>query len=171
MEIFKEKITFKSWGEIYLGLKKQWISCNEVIAICENNKIGNCSDERLVKLYLAIEESLFIFYEEIKKFIHEDNDIIIVKNEDKIERSLDYIPEKYWRIWKLEFLLRVENSENDIKTKLLDIADYYYEFNFPEDWKKFLYFQPDKYGNIIEMDKIYHLFIDYIQIEKDYFTK
>lgn len=168
MEIFKEDIVL-NWGEIYLGLKKQWISPTDVLKICNDNDINNCNEDRLVKLYLSFDESLIAFYEEIKKFIIEDSETPIFKNEDESERDLNYIPNENWNIWKLEFLLRVVNSSKNTEQQLIEISNYFHEFNFPNDWKEFIYYQPNENVPPLGNNKLYERFKHYLEKQKRYF--
>ncbi len=168
MKVFKENILF-SWGEIYLGLKKQWISTNDVFVFCTNDKINKCNDERKVQLYLSFDESLYDFYNKIKKFIQEDYEPIIIRNEDKLERDFNYIPLQYWNVWKLEFLLRIESNDDNIEHKLIEIADCYREFNFPSEWKSFIYYQPNEITPPIGNIKLYERFISYLKKMKESF--
>lgn len=138
-----------------------------MLVFCENKKIANVDNDRYIALYLALEESLFAFYEAIKSFIVEDKDPAIIKSEDEREPNLNYIPKVYWKIWKLEFLLRIKYSDKDLEQKLTDIVDYYYEFDFPEDWLSFIYFQPQ--NNESSSSKLYAAFESYIEnLEKDF---
>jgi len=74
MEIFKQNVYFTKWGEIYLGLKQQWITPQNVFDYCSNSNVQCCNEDRLVNLYLAFDESLYVYYEQIKDFIEEDRE-------------------------------------------------------------------------------------------------
>jgi hypothetical protein len=167
MEIFKYNIKFLSWGEVYLGLKKQWINPNEVISFCESNRVKTCDDTRMVELILALEDSLFTFYEKVKKFIIEDRDSPIIKNEDEQERDFNYIPSIYWEIWKLEFLLRIDALEISTKEKLEEIAHLFDTFDYPEEWKPFLYYQSPPGGKWLNDNELYNKFNTYLNNKKN----
>jgi hypothetical protein len=164
MHIFKEKIVFTAWGELYAGLKREWINVSDVFEFCHSGKVKCCDENRLVSLYLAYDESLYSFYELVKDFIEVDNAPIIVKNEDESERDFKYIPEAYWKIWQLEFMLRVKANSNTIEEKLEEIVKYYYIFDFPEEWTMFINFQPPICVNqIFGADQVYLTFISYVE--------
>lgn len=162
MEIFKYNILFTSWGEIYAGLKRNWLVPDDVFNLCKQNNIESCNLDRITELQLALDESLFQFYEKIKKIIIEDKHLPILKNEDEIERDFNYIPEKYWEIWKLEFLLKIRNdNKSGKKEKLMNVTGYFHLFDFPDDWKNFIYYQPGD-NQDSGIDSIYENFISYI---------
>lgn len=166
MEIFKYNICFRSWGEIYLGIKQQWITSQNVFDYCISGHVKSCDDDRLVKLYLAFEESLFVYYEQIKDFIEEDNATLITKNEDERERDFQYIPYEYWDLWKLEFLLRIKNGKYSKEDALDKIVEYYYLFDFPDEWTHLLYFQPPKENESpVGINGLYERFLEYIDAQ------
>jgi len=164
MEIFKQNVYFTKWGEIYLGLKQQWITPQNVFDYCSNSNVQCCNEDRLVNLYLAFDESLYVYYEQIKDFIEEDSATLIVKNEDETERDFQYIPHEYWDLWKLEFLLRLKNTECSKQEKLEKIVEYYYLFDFPEEWTHLIYFQPiEEDREPLGVDGLHSQFLEYIE--------
>ncbi len=36
LEIFKENLKFTQWGELYAGIKMNWITTFDVLAFCED---------------------------------------------------------------------------------------------------------------------------------------
>ena len=81
MEIFKENVRFRHFGELYLGLKAGWISQYNVLDYCQNGLITTGNLNRYTELLSALDESLFSFLSLIKRFISEDGDVLIIKNE------------------------------------------------------------------------------------------
>jgi hypothetical protein len=166
LEIFKEGVVFRYWGELYAGCKAQWISPRDVLNFCENDKIRTSNAERYMALYLALDDSLFSFYEQVKSFIIKDKDIPIVKNEDELENYFFYyISHKYFRIWELEFLLKIKKlSISDIE-KLEEIASVFDKMNYPEQWKRFLYYQPQGNRKFLNFSELYYNFLSYVEQE------
>ena len=60
LEIFKENLKFTQWGELYAGIKMNWITTSDVLFFCENQLINNVDEDVYVDLYLSLEESLFL---------------------------------------------------------------------------------------------------------------
>ena len=82
LEIFKENLKFTQWGELYAGIKMNWITTSDVLFFCENQLINNVDEDVYVNLYLSLEESLFCFLEKLKELTAKDGEPI-KKNEDE----------------------------------------------------------------------------------------
>jgi hypothetical protein len=158
----KSDIYFQSWGEVYLGLKQKWISPVDVLKLSAEYQIRSGNMERHLLLYLALEESLFKFYNQIKIFIEEDGDPRIVKNEDELNDDLNYIPQPYWGIWERYFLLKIKNNTNSISEKFDQIFSLRVPFNYPTEWDFFLYERPQADGSHLCEQERYQIFLDYI---------
>ncbi len=171
LEIFKYEIKFSSWGEIYAGLKRNWISVNDIFDIYKGNHVYEYDENRLVELYIAYDESLFKLLKTIKLFLEKDNDLRIVKNEDEIDKYFDYIPDEYWEIWKLEFLLKIKHNDFSKERKLKEIAALFHNFNFPDDWLSFIYYQPQKNNVPIGIEKLYKNMLIYTEDQIKIFQK
>ena len=166
LEIFKENIKFKHWGELYVGCKAEWITIKDTLEFCKANKIQKCDADRYVALLLALDDSLFDLYEQLKTFICEDDDPIIDHNEDSLnDFLLEYIPIVYFEIWELEFLLEIRNSELSNSQKLEQVFSLFDVMNYPEKWKSFLYYQPQANGKLLSEDELYQNFLEYIDGE------
>ena len=63
-----------------------------------------------VDLYLSLEESLFCFLEKLKELTAKEGEPIIKNEDEKTDYGFFYIPSQYFRIWELEFLLRIRNK-------------------------------------------------------------
>lgn len=169
MEIFKFNIKFRFWGEVYLGLKKDWITVNQMFEFCLQNRIQTSTEERYIELCLAYEDSLFSLNQKIIEFILLDCNEIIDVNED--ERSIDFykIPETYWEIWRLEFLLKIITKRHEINEKLCMVAELFDQLQYPEEWKDFLYYQPPKDGQFRSNKELYDLLLKYIDDKLSFF--
>lgn len=163
LNIFREGIIFRHWGEVYLGCKAQWITLADVLEFCKNGKIIELNEERCLALYLALDNSLFDFYEQIKLFVYEDKYPLINKTEDSLHDILsEYIPTIYWEIWKVEFLLEIRDLPVSYAEKLDEIASLFDQMNYPEDWKSFIYYQNRPNGAFLNETTLYHNFLNYI---------
>jgi len=166
LEIFKIGIKFRHWGELYLGCKTQWITPNDVLFFCKNKKIKPAGGTDYISLYLAFENSLFQFYEQLKILVLETVGVPIIKNEDELSENVyDYIPSEYFKIWELEFLLRIKNAPLNNAEKLDEIAFLFDAMNYPEAWKSFLYYQQQKNGMLLSNAALYQNFTNYIDKE------
>ncbi|MBK7966321.1 MAG: DUF2247 family protein [Bacteroidetes bacterium] len=136
MEIFKRGKVIDKWGIVYAGLKRNWLTTSLVIKCCEEGSIV-CNAFRLDKLQIALSESLFEFYELIKKFIVEDGQPEIVWNEDALYEDFSCIPKQYWDFWEIERLLQIVVSKVDKEEKLDMVGNIHSDFNFPDSWINF----------------------------------
>jgi len=83
LDIIVEQIRFTNWGQVYLGIKRGWLAPEEVINLFKRNSIPY-EESRDVRLYLALEKSLFAFLDEVKLFIEEDGFPAIKYHDDSI---------------------------------------------------------------------------------------
>lgn len=162
LEIFKYKLHFQYWGELYLGCKAQWITPEDALKFCKKKQTGKFSCQRYISLYFALDESLFKFYEQIKIFIEEDGDLPIIKNEDELNDDLSYIPQIYWNIWEKYFLLEIKNNNSSISEKFDQVFSLRVPFNYPAEWDLFLYERPQANGRYLSEKERYQIFLDYI---------
>ena len=161
MEIFKENILFRHFGELYLGLKTGWISPDDVLNYCQNGYIITGNLDRYTELLLALDESMFSFLSLIKKFISDDGDTLIIKNEDEQKDNVfDYVPDEYFRIWRLEFLLKINQLPISNTEKLYEIGSLFDKIGFPSQWHPFLH-----YMNNESSEKTYQKYCEYMRSE------
>ena len=169
LEIFKENIKFQHWGEFYAGCKMKWIDTKDVLDFCNEKQICNVSEEDQIDLYLALDDSLYTFYEKLKEYIIRERNLPIVKNEDEIyDFGFTYIPSTYFRIWELEFLLQIRNKSSSVTEKIEELSFLFDAMNYPKKWRKFLFYPVDASSNIPISDKYSKLTL-YIQGEIDWF--
>lgn len=159
--MFKKNKKIKSWGTVYAGLKRQWLTPREVIHHCEEGNIV-CDSERLVQLYLAIDESLFAFIEVIRRFVSEEGQSLELINEDSSTQDLTILPREYWFFWEAEFLLRIINSNSDKEKKLDQAASIHSDFYYPVSWHNFLPFMSPPNNIPIGVDGLYENLIIYV---------
>lgn len=170
LEIFKENLKFTQWGELYAGIKMNWITTSDVLFFCENQLINNVDEDVYVDLYLSLDESLFCFLAKLKELTAKEGEPIIKNEDEKTDEGFFYIPSQYFRIWELEFLLRIRNKEASEVDKIREITDLFDFMNYPEPWKDFYLYPISKddkcFGGIPSQ---YSKFLKYVQNEIMYF--
>jgi len=169
MTIFQHKIPFNNFGEIYVGYRLEIISAKQILEFSEKGMIVKSNESRTIELKEAYQRSLPCFFEKIISFCREDD---IFFNEEYIDNLFE-LPDKYFRIWELEFLLSVSETSISEEEKLNKIYDLFYFFNFPKEWalNNFIRYSL-KEKNIMYTDSelIYNL-NKYIKNELIHFTK
>lgn len=169
LEIFKENLKFTQWGELYAGIKMNWITTSDVLFFCENQLINNVDEDVYVDLYLSLEESLFCFLEKLKELTAKEGEPIIKNEDEKTDYGFFYIPSQYFRIWELEFLLRIRNKEASEIDKISEITDLFDFMNYPEPWKDFYLFSNHEKNRSDSISTGYMRFLKYVQNEIMYF--
>ena len=168
LELFKQNLRFQSWGELYLGCKANWIAPNDVMEFCENKKVKPATDEDYTALYLALDDSYHQFLEQLKTLVLKNENITISKNEDELNDCVfNYIPQKYFKIWELEYLLEAISLPISVSDKLHEVASLFDKMNYPEEWKPFLYYQPKENGAISGEATLYQNLLNYIEEQKE----
>jgi hypothetical protein len=163
--IFSKGIKFQYWGELYAGCKAGWISPYDVLDFCENGKIKPANEEYYVMLYLSLDDSLFAFYEQMKNLIDKETLPLIIHSEDSLQESLWEIPSLYFKIWELEFLLKIMETPHANEQKIGSIFSLFNQMNYPEAWRPFLDYVPQPNGQLLGYDELYQNFLHYIQQE------
>ena len=168
LELFKYNLRFQSWGELYLGCKAKWITPQDAVCFYENNKV-KANEEDFVSLYLALDDSYHQFLEQLKTLVSKNENITISKNEDELDDCVfNYIPQKYFKIWELEYLLEAISLPISVSDKLHEVASLFDKMNYPEEWKPFLYYQQlFEKGNMLDENTLYQNLIDYIEEQKE----
>ena len=165
MEILKKVPVIPSWGYIYLGIKKNWLTMSDILNLAQQSLIKNCNEDDLVGLYLAYDESLFEFLKSIKLLIYKYEGVLIEHHEDQFEdnNTLSFLPRNYWLFWEIEFLLRILKTKDDEETKLHLIANVHSDLNYPKSWEKFIYFMTPPHNIPIGISKMYKEVLVYIE--------
>lgn len=172
MHLFKENIRIDSWGVIYLGLVKGWITRTEVYTYAEEGLI-KCSDDRLVELYLVEHELLFEFLAHLKRFVKDDDHPIIENNDDSATIDEDQIPRVYYFFWEIESLQKIINNEKNKEEIPYRIELIYSDFHYPASWIPFLAHSPLQgyFEMPIGIDKRYNCLINYVTSMKSRLRK
>jgi|GEM_PF-5947735 len=130
MTIFQHKIPFNNFGEIYVGYRLEIISAKQILEFSEKEMIVKSNKSRTIELKEAYQRSLPCFVDKIISFCCEDD---IFFNEKYIDNLFE-LPDKYFRIWELEFLLSVSEMNISKEEKLDKIYELFYFFSFPKEW-------------------------------------
>lgn len=154
MELIKHNYNIENFGEVYLLMKLDLLSKNDVLKLSAANKIKKSNKDRTERLEVAA-ENLFDFYALIKQFIIDDNDEVISFNEDSNISCLSLIPQKYWSIYKLELILQLEKFNLNKTDFINEIGKIYQQLNHPEDWRYLIHYFPDENNVIADYDHLY----------------
>lgn len=157
MYILKKIKSINDWRIIYVGIKNEWISVNEVISLCEKGHII-CNDEILIQIYTLDNLSPHAFLKMLENSFIDKNNVFL---------QVD-ISKTYYLFWAIEFLLQITEKKSDIFSKLFDVTLVYADFNYPSIWDDFICFMPAEPNEPIGEDIIYSKLLEYIQksIEK-----
>ncbi|SDG66109.1 DUF2247 family protein [Epilithonimonas hungarica] len=136
---FKKYLTITQ-SVLFVGLKNDWLTAKETVAIInENNFNLNFDEITLVDINL-----------------NEDNKIILL---DILQKKLnDQEIAKGMHIWQISYLRAIKNSNISIHQKLREIEIQWSKFDYPESWRNFIYYMPNEKTNSEE--DIYLNFLD-----------
>jgi hypothetical protein len=131
------------------------------------NKYGNATN-----LKIALQKGELF---KLEKGIYSENEkiseleIIIFKNPKAVFTSesayyyhdlTDYVPDKYFRIWRLEFLLRINHLPISNTEKLYEIGSLFDNIGYPSQWHSFLYYMNNESSEIL-----YQKYCEYMRTE------
>jgi len=137
------------WVLLYIGFKNHYINSKEILKYYYNEKLPTLGSNLVVDLeiYQDSEEMFIGLLEEIAKNNCSDFEV------DKKKAS---------KKWETIFLLEIANSKKSIKEKLVEIESLWAWFNYPMEWRSFIYYLPNE-----NMDKsdgaVYKKFLGYLQ--------
>lgn len=133
-----------NWDTLYVGLKKDWLSSKEVIEfVNSNSNLLSCDEQTLVELNINYEDKFYIL---------------------KILETLKVDELNGLRLWQLSQLMNIAESKSPIKNKLNDIEIQWSRFDYPNEWRDFIYYMPIKGTNSPE--DVYQNFLTYLNKEK-----
>ena len=135
-------ITFST---LFIGLRNDWLTTKEVITLVNSSSEKlNCNEDTLLNFNL-----------------NEDDKIEILRMLEKLARGEENLGS---RLWQLANLVAIEKSEHSIHKKLKEIEAHWSKFDYPESWRNFIYYMPNKNANTEE--GIYQIFLNFIEEEK-----
>lgn len=126
---------------LLVGLEKNWLTLSEAIKLVNEHSID-----------LSIDENLLI-----ELNVNEDNKDTII---DLLRTNGNSEKEQAIKYWQHSTLMAIEQSNKPVQEKLKDIEQQWSRFDYPEDWKDFIYYLPN--GKSSSEEGVYHLFLDYL---------
>jgi hypothetical protein len=134
-----------TWTVLYLGLKNNWLTAEEVTSLINHNSSKlNCDEETLIDINVNSNNKTEI--------------LEILRKQREPNENIDL------RIWQLVYLLAIAQSELSIHQKLKEIEQQWSKFDYPEAWKDFIYYMPSEKANS-EQD-LYDFFLNFLDEEK-----
>ncbi len=116
------------------------------------------TEDRDVRLYLALDKSHRDFLEEVRQFIVEDGNTPITFIDDSVYRVAPHTypyPKEYYDIWEVELMLPIYNDNSDKESKLYELYAARRYGLFPE-WAEF------HYATNTSWDELYEKFENYM---------
>ena len=158
MILFDKGFMLNDWKTVYVGLKKHWLTPEEVLSYCEYGYIL-CSEEMFSGMYMSSElsdENLL----NLTRKIYPDP-IWEKIDDDLYERQIE-VSKNYYLFWAVEKLLEIVALGKDKTSKLYEVDMIHSEFDFPIEWHNFIYYMPPKKGEKMGIDVLYDDLIEYI---------
>ena len=158
MILFDKGFMLNDWRTVYVGLKKHWLTPEEVLSYCEYGYIL-CSEEMFSGMYMLSElsdENLL----NITRKIYPNP--IWEKIDDDLYERRQIGGENYYLFWEVEKLSEVVALDKDKRYKLDEVGFLYANFNYPDDWYPLIYYNPPKKGEKMGIDVLYDDLIEYI---------
>jgi len=138
------------WPMAYVGIIKDWLSVDEALTEISPEELNKLNSEVIASLYASAEESKEAFLSMVKKIAN--------INEDIVRANL--------RIWGLAYLDDINKSFKTATEKLKNVADAWAMFDYPEEWRPFIYYMPVSPGAETGMDLLYKKFAGFLKMEK-----
>ncbi len=130
-----------TWGVLFVGLKKNWLTPHEVVRLTnEYSEKLTCNEDLLVELNVNEDDRNMI--------------LSLIKEKGELEE------EQAMKYWQKSALLTIKQSQKSIKEKLRDIELQWSRFDYPEEWKDFIYYMPNAKSDSSE--GVYQTFLNYV---------
>lgn len=131
-----------TWDVLLTGLEKGWLKPKGAVKIINEYSIElGCDEELLIELNVNEDDK--------------DATIRLLKQRSNLKDSHAV---KYWQ---QRALLSIEQSNKPIIEKLKDIEFQWARFDYPEEWRDFIYYIPNARAN--SKEGIYQIFLDYLK--------
>jgi len=147
-------ITIKSsiklnWQLAYIGIIKNWISPKHVLTFIDTEELNKLDENTIGDLYSLEEGSKDEF----------------VKILEKITNITDTRFAENLYIWGILFLNDINTNQKTTSEKLKEIANIWVMVDYPENWKPFIYYMPQKEDKPVGGDYLYQKFINFLEVE------
>ncbi|MEL7249612.1 MAG: DUF2247 family protein [Bacteroidota bacterium] len=130
-----------TWGVLFTGLKKDWLSSNEVVKIINEYSTS-----------LAIDKDLWVDFN-----VNEDDKDAIL---ELIKQTGPLEEEHAIKHWQQSVLISIKDSNQTVEEKLKDIELQWARFDYPKSWKSFITYMPN--SNSSSNEDLYENFLSYI---------
>jgi hypothetical protein len=135
-----------TWPVLYVGLKNNWFTSQEVVTgINENLKQLNCDEETLIKVNIN-EDNVTVLLEILRNYAEGGESDAI-------------------QIGKLARLISIDQSELSIKEKLEEIELQWSRFGYPDTWLSFINYITNK--EVHSEQDLYQNFSTFLNREKE----
>jgi hypothetical protein len=144
MKNFKKNVPVTR-STVFFCLKKDLLTAEEAVAIIfENNDKLNYAEGALIEMGIHSN--------------HKSSILSILDKEGGVNEDNGY------SVWRLSQLVAIEKSGLTISQKLKAIEREWANLNYPQEWRKFIYYMPNESANSEE--GLYEIFLEYLSTEK-----
>ena len=128
------------WSSLYVGLNCNWLSVNEVIFLLNENyqSLNDITEELLIELNVNEDDKDYV--------------LNILSDKGNLKKG-----KKNWEIASLKL---IHTTKMPIRQKLRDIEEAWVKYDYPDEWRNFIYYMPNSSANSEE--EVYSLFEDYL---------
>lgn len=135
-----------NWEILYVGIKNDYISPSKGLKEIDLIHLESCSDELLGELYYHKDSKV--------EFLKVLNSFILIENINE-DMSIQY--------WSKYFLSKIIKSNDSLREKLEQISQVWAMFNYPDQWRDFIYYMPVNEGGNLGREYIYEKFKIYVE--------
>ena len=140
-----------TWDLAYYGWSRNYISSDQILRDIEPTELDKLDSDIIANLYSAADESREAFGKVLASIVQESS---------LIDHQLD-------RRWTLHFLEKILASNESIKEKLREVASIWSLFEYPPDWRQFIYYMPREDGKTFSENEIYNMLKNYVEKERE----
>ena len=129
---------------LYIGVIHNWLTPAEVISVIENHLLKKLSEKEIIDLY----------------FVESKQDAILFLRQKLHSSKIDDCSHTL-KIWWKAYLLEIISTNSSTDEKIELVANYWSYFNYPEEWKEFINYMPQK--QVFGKDNLYHKILEFIE--------
>jgi hypothetical protein len=146
MNTLKENKIPLSWGLGIVGIINNYISPEDLLRDIDPNELNIIDNTKLLELYSLEENSKEKFIEILTKYFNFSDELL----------------SNYKLVWSIAFLNNVLNSNISVSEKLKKISNLWAMFDYPENWKHFIYYMPVENDIDTSEELVYEKFITFL---------
>lgn len=132
-----------NWSALYVGLKNDWVSSENVVATINQNAEQMEVDENLL----------------VELNINSDDKSMVLKVLETKSTGGEKEAEKDWH---LVFLTAIHESEKSINEKLEQVSIQWARFDYPEEWRPFIHYMPNE--EISSSEEVYQKLLAFLAL-------